>query len=181
MEQPEIEFDFEDFIKNKLNLVEVDNIYCEKFQKNECYNYNCPKIHIKLDKAVVCKHWLRGLCKRDIKCDFLHEYNLKKMPECFFFSKYGECSNQECIFLHVDPNSQAKECPWYNRGFCKHGLLCKNRHIKRKMCHNYLLGFCIKGPDCQFAHPRFDVPDACEQRTKKEKDALKKPSNLVDN
>jgi hypothetical protein len=47
---------------------------------------------------VVCKHWLRGLCKKGDNCEFLHEYNLRKMPECWFYSKYGECNNgAECI------------------------------------------------------------------------------------
>ena len=33
----------------------------------------------------------------------------------------GECSNKECPFLHIDPESKIKDCPWYDRGFCKHG------------------------------------------------------------
>jgi cleavage and polyadenylation specificity factor subunit 4 len=45
------------------------------------------------------------------------------MPECWFFAKYGECSNPECIYLHIDPASKIKECAWYSRGFCKHGKL----------------------------------------------------------
>lgn len=40
----------------------------------------------------VCKHWLRGLCKKGADCEFLHEYNLRKMPECYFFTKHGFCS-----------------------------------------------------------------------------------------
>jgi len=34
----------------------------------------------------------------------------------------GECSNKECPFLHIDPESKIKDCPWYDRGFCKHGM-----------------------------------------------------------
>lgn len=48
----------------------------------------CPLRHIIKDKQVVCKHWLRGLCKKGDQCEFLHEYDLSRMPECFFFSKY---------------------------------------------------------------------------------------------
>ena len=33
----------------------------------------------------------------------------------------GECSNKECQYLHIDPESKIKDCPWYDRGFCKHG------------------------------------------------------------
>jgi hypothetical protein len=39
------------------------------------------------------------------------------MPECFFFSKYGECSNQECPYRHVDQEKKKNECPYYARGF----------------------------------------------------------------
>ena len=41
--------------------------------------------------------------------------------DCSFFPSTGMCSNKECPFLHVDPMSKVKDCPWYDRGFCKHG------------------------------------------------------------
>ena len=35
-------------------------------------------------KKVVCKHWLRGLCKKsDETCDFLHKLEAGRMPECW--------------------------------------------------------------------------------------------------
>ena len=35
-------------------------------------------------KKVVCKHWLRGLCKKsDEQCDFLHRLDAERMPECW--------------------------------------------------------------------------------------------------
>merc|ERR1712080_575167 len=102
--------------------------------------------------------WLRGLCKKGQKCEFLHEYNLKKMPECWFFSKYGECSNTECLYLHIDPTSTSKECQWYKRGFCRHGNTCINKHIRKKMCYSYFYGLCVKGPKCEFGHPKFELP-----------------------
>lgn len=40
---------------------------------------------------VVCKHWLRGLCKRGDDCDFLHVYDPARMPQCLcVFS--GRCA-----------------------------------------------------------------------------------------
>ncbi|KAK1767131.1 hypothetical protein QBC33DRAFT_539294 [Phialemonium atrogriseum] len=57
--------------------------------------------------SLVCKHWLRGLCKKGEGCEFLHEYNLRRMPECNFFVRNGYCSNgDECLYLHVDPASR---------------------------------------------------------------------------
>ncbi|XP_073462567.1 putative cleavage and polyadenylation specificity factor subunit 4-like protein [Aquarana catesbeiana] len=80
----------------------------------------CPFRHLTGEKTVVCKHWLRGLCKKGDQCEFLHEYDMDRMPECYFYSKFGECSNKDCPFLHIDPASKIKDCPWYDRGFCKH-------------------------------------------------------------
>ena len=57
-----IKFDFDPWIKNNLRLQEV-----EKTKK--------------MENAIVCKHWLRGLCKKGEDCEFLHVYALDKMPE----------------------------------------------------------------------------------------------------
>lgn len=125
----------------------------------------CPQKHsyeglnrFGTEKTVVCKHWLRGLCKKGDDCEFLHEYNLKKMPECWFFAKYGECQNSECLYLHIDPNSKSKLCPWYARGFCKHGPMCRNKHARNTACQLYLSGFCPFGPNCEFGHPKYEIP-----------------------
>jgi hypothetical protein len=32
---------------------------------------SCPYRHVRGDKTVVCKHWLRGLCKKGDGCEFL--------------------------------------------------------------------------------------------------------------
>ncbi|XP_028935923.2 putative cleavage and polyadenylation specificity factor subunit 4-like protein isoform X3 [Ornithorhynchus anatinus] len=117
----------------------------------------CPFRHLSGEKTVVCKHWLRGLCKKGDQCEFLHQYDVTKMPECYFFSNFGKCSNKECPFLHVDPASRLRDCPWYNQGFCKNGPLCKYQHTRRVMCINYLVGFCPAGPKCKFMHPKMNL------------------------
>ncbi|NXA84820.1 CPSF4 factor, partial [Thryothorus ludovicianus] len=101
-------------------------------------------------KPAVCKHWLRGLCKRGDGCDFLHHCDATRMPECYFYSKFGECSNKDCPFLHGDATASTAGCPSYDRGFCRHGPLCKYKHTRRVMCANYLVGFCPEGPKCKF-------------------------------
>lgn len=81
------------------------------------------------------------------------------MPECWFYSKYGECCNgDECMYLHIDPESKQKECPWYARGFCKHGPNCRNKHVRKLVCQNYLTGFCPDGLNCQNGHPKYELP-----------------------
>jgi len=89
-------------------------------------------------------HRLRGICKKDSrnavhKCSFLHEYDLRKMPVCQFWRDEGECTNTDCIFRHVRQAESTIECPWYKRGFCRHGSKCKHKHLKRKACTNYLM------------------------------------------
>ena len=111
---------------------------------------------------VVCKHWLRGLCKKGEACDFLHKLDHDRMPECFYFTNFGECGNKECIFLHIRPEEKTTECPWYARGFCKHGPRCRHRHTRKKPCPKYLAGLCPDGAECQFGHPKcVRVPCLC--------------------
>jgi hypothetical protein len=65
---------------------------CKFYLKGSCMKGSqCPFRHSRNERAVVCKHWLRGLCKKGDLCEFLHEYDLEKMPECYFFSKFGMC------------------------------------------------------------------------------------------
>jgi len=50
------------------------------------------------------------------------------------------------------------DCPWYDRGLCKHGPRCRNRHTRRTLCEKYLAGVCPDGPECKRAHPTFGAP-----------------------
>lgn len=133
---------------------------CKFYPKGQCHKSagTCPFRHSRSEKSVVCKHWLRGLCKKDDLCDYLHEYDLSKMPPCHFFTTFGECSNADCDFLHIQPEDHIRDCPWYQRGFCKHGPNCRNRHVRNEPCAEYMAGFCVKGPKCKFGHPKFERP-----------------------
>jgi cleavage and polyadenylation specificity factor subunit 4 len=157
-----ITFDFENILESEdaRNFrQDASREVCKFYLKDQCTKgKDCPYRHIRAEKAVVCKHWLRGLCKKGDSCEFLHEYNPKKMPECWFFAKYGECSNPECIFLHINKEDKIRACPWFDRGFCKHGPNCRLRHVLRTACPDYMAGFCYKGPNCKFSHPKFDIP-----------------------
>ena len=135
--------------------------------------------------SVVCKHWLKGtffisqrfwrlgLCKKGEACEFLHEYNIRKMPECkllplmifvhfigWFFNKHGYCQNvEECLYRHIDPVTRMGVCPWYERGFCPLGPDCSQRHVKgKRICQMYLTGFCPLGKECPDAqYTPFDI------------------------
>lgn len=104
----------------------------------------------------VCLHWLRTLCNKGDHCKFLHEYDTDKMPKCHFWSKFHSCSNWECYYRHDAIEGQAEKCPFYVRGFCKHGNKCRKKHLlKDNICCNYLAGFCPEGPHCIFSHAKW--------------------------
>ena len=80
--------------------IESGAAVCEFFMRNVCHRGAlCPFRHTKGEKTVVCKHWLRGLCKKGDQCEFLHEYDMTKMPECYFYSKFGECALVSFLFF----------------------------------------------------------------------------------
>uniref|UniRef100_A0AAY4BVA3 Cleavage and polyadenylation specificity factor subunit 4 n=1 Tax=Denticeps clupeoides TaxID=299321 RepID=A0AAY4BVA3_9TELE len=94
---------------------------CEFFMKAACLKGGmCPFRHISGEKTVVCKHWLRGLCKKGDQCEFLHEYDMTKMPECYFYSKFGP----DCRHRHT----RRVICVNYLVGFCPEGRSCKFMH-----------------------------------------------------
>lgn len=107
----------------------------------------------------VCKHWLRGLCMKGERCDYLHIYDPARMPVCHLYATYGECNNKDCIFAHRAVEERADECPYYNRGFCSKGATCRQQHVRRLPCALYLQGFCPDGPTCEYGHPKFELPD----------------------
>ena len=64
---------------------------CEFYVNSQCRRDTlCPFRHVRGDKTIVCKHWLRGLCKKGDQCEFLHEYDMSKMPECYFYSRFSK-------------------------------------------------------------------------------------------
>ena len=85
----------------------VESTICTTYlSKGSCpLGNSCPKRHVPLFqpppssashnrdglKRTVCKHWLRGLCKKGDGCDYLHEYDMRTMPECRFFATFGFC------------------------------------------------------------------------------------------
>lgn len=155
-----LEFSFDPFLRKEYRLgMDPTRPICQYYASGKCPRGKaCPDKHIlpTYSNKIVCKHWLRGLCKKGDNCEFLHEYNLRKMPECAFFSKNGFCTQSpDCLYLHIDPKSKIPTCPNYDRGFCKLGPKCPNRHLQKSMCLLYLTGFCPDGPECDAGHPKF--------------------------
>ncbi|KAL1956324.1 hypothetical protein VTO42DRAFT_7407 [Malbranchea cinnamomea] len=126
--------------------------------------------------SLVCKHFLKGLCKKGLKCEYLHEYNLRRMPECQSFARSGYCPNgDDCLYQHVREEAKLPLCEHYERGFCELGPICSKRHVRRKLCPFYLAGFCPDGKACKAgAHPRFPEnlpkPTVRVEKTEEEKE-----------
>ena len=79
-------------------------------------------------RTVVCRHWLRDLCMKGKACEFLHQYDLSKMPLC----RHGDrCKVKDCPFRHIS-ESERLECVFYSQGFCIHGPFCRYKHLRRE-------------------------------------------------
>ena len=121
--------------------------YDEKYINNN--NSQSKTDKSKSVSGTVCAFWLKGSCKNGNNCEFLHEKNPNKYPEC----PHGiNCTRQgiDCPFKHT--KKAPKECHSYNLGYCSHGKQCKDLHNEKNICLNYLLGFCPDGPQCKLYH-----------------------------
>ena len=122
-------------------------------------------------RQIVCIHWLKGGCKKGENCEFLHQNDKDKIPECPY--PFGYCPDEHCPYKHVNPYPRKdKNCPFYDKGFCKNGPTCRLKHEAKQVCANYLYGFCPEGPDCPYAHPQSPISD--------EDDSLERLAWLID-
>lgn len=158
-------FNFSPFLRENTLAALVSEVpVCETFASTgQCpLGRRCPKRHPtptqyppqhhygRNNDNYVCKHWLKGLCKKGDECDYLHEYNLRKMSECQFYNQNGYCQNgDECLYVHVKEDSKLPLCEDYNAGFCEKGPRCGKRHVRRKLCEFYMAGFCPDGKECK--------------------------------
>ena len=77
-------------------------------------------------KTIVCRHWLKNLCMHGDTCEYLHQYDPNRMPECF---SGLSCTTVNCPFKHSAPKKK-RECLFYKQGFCHHGPECTFEHVK---------------------------------------------------
>lgn len=154
------EFAFDDFLRREYRWqVDASSPLCPNYGVTAC-----PRGRFCRDRhepspyvyKIVCRHWLRGLCKLGDHCEYLHELNMTRLTECATFAKTGSCSAvPECPFKHTAIETKEHVCAAYEKGFCKLGPNCPNPHVRAKMCLRYLTGFCPFGPECEDAHPKF--------------------------
>jgi cleavage and polyadenylation specificity factor subunit 4 len=136
-----IDYEFEEFATTRgipepmdpLPYRKPASIFSKKGEANGRYAVTTAKDDPRL-RTVVCRHWLRGLCMKGSACEFLHQYDLSKMPSC----RHGEgCrSKQYCPLKHDTSGSgyysikSKLECTFYTQGFCVHGPTCRYEHVR---------------------------------------------------
>ncbi|XP_051206362.1 zinc finger CCCH domain-containing protein 45 [Lolium perenne] len=80
-------------------------------------------------RQTVCPYWLLGVCMMGDSCEFLHEYDLDRMPVCHYLHSYGYCRLPDCVFKHN--TEHLEEYSMYNVGFCPYCPHCQYRHVKK--------------------------------------------------
>lgn len=103
-------------------------------------------IHVQFRRIFTAVNFLYVLIYFHCDITKLSQYRYVKIS----YELLDACHNKECPFLHIDPETKVRDCPWYDRGFCRHGPLCRHRHVRRVLCMAYLAGFCPDGPTCKF-------------------------------
>jgi len=83
-QNPASGFAFNDFLRKEYRFgLDPSRKTCPLFVQGHCPMGNsCPDKHAVSSafNNLVCKHWLRSLCKKGEGCEFLHEYNLSVLP-----------------------------------------------------------------------------------------------------
>mmetsp|Transcript_22310 Transcript_22310/g.88562 ORF Transcript_22310/g.88562 Transcript_22310/m.88562 type:complete len:294 (-) Transcript_22310:351-1232(-) len=130
-----VAFDFEDHIglilpqlnePGHLNSAEARKAAVEAAAVSAPPGMSVQKLEEKY-RTVVCRHWLRNLCMKGEQCEFLHQYDVDRMPLC----RWGiHCKVPDCQYRHVAEDDKP-QCVFYQQGFCIHGLSCKYRHVKQ--------------------------------------------------
>lgn len=76
-------------------------------------------------KREVCRYWIKGTCVKGIDCEFLHMWDLTRMPKCH----NENCSDTSCPFKHTEKKFI---CANYEQGFCSFGRNCPHKHVLKE-------------------------------------------------
>lgn len=98
-----------------------------------------------------------GYISRNVSISRSNQLYRRRMPECNHYARTLYCPNgEECLYLHIDPESKLSPCPHYEKGFCPLGPRCNKKHVRKTLCRFYLAGFCPYGKQCkEGVHPRW--------------------------
>ena len=140
-----IQFDFEDKIKDlivrTINMCETLRLlfffgifsHVEMQDKSvatmsaEERRLQAKKVNLGVDVrhgTIVCRHWLNKLCLKGGNCEFLHQLDLDRLPEC---QNGMNCEIEGCELRHADEDEKF-QCRLFRQGFCPNGPNCPYRH-----------------------------------------------------
>lgn len=114
-----MEFDFED------GLIAEDEVLKRQMEDQGIVSSSIARSSGK--HSVVCRHYVLGNCMKGDLCDFLHQFDLTRMPECHKYMKFGRCDEVGCQFKHTKSDEKIV-CMDYRWGFCSLGPTCRKRH-----------------------------------------------------
>lgn len=144
-------------LENAHKSYKKTNILCPKYVKTGKCKKNelgkCPLVH-NPKHIVVCKLYLRGMCKIE-DCSLSHNVTLEKMPTCKFFLE-GCCTRDQCPYLHVKVGKNVKLCSQFIKGFCPLGKECPLKHLN--ICPKFYESSKCDDKNCTFPHSVIDSP-----------------------
>jgi len=119
----DVKFDFED--KFNLSYKSIATLTTAE-RRREAALHGVGNIDTR-HGSQVCLHWLKLLCLKGEKCEFLHRLDLDRLPEC----QMGmNCTIDGCELPHNDPDEK-NLCSFYEEGFCPYGPACDFKHTRR--------------------------------------------------
>lgn len=128
-----------------------DGVCMEFLHYKTCVRGDGCQFSHNVDNINVCLNFLKNVCEMGHDCELSHDLHSPKIPICSYIKKKQKCTKPDCNFKHV-----VKRCPNYDNGYCYLGAYspyvqgpkCPYVHVERKICMNYMYGFCPEGPEC---------------------------------
>ncbi|PVU89508.1 hypothetical protein BB561_005305 [Smittium simulii] len=161
-------FDFEDYIKENLDLVTIEPIIPSKNSLT-----SQPQLNKKLvEPTGVCNFYLKGHCWKGSNCQYRHitlaNYNNERLQQQKYTERAVVCKHwlrglckkgENCEFLHEYNLTKMPACWFFAKyGECGNSEECVYQHIdpdsRIKSCPWYARGFCKNGPSCKRKHQR---------------------------
>ncbi|EZG56483.1 YT521-B-like domain protein [Gregarina niphandrodes] len=107
---------------------------------------------------IVCRHWLRGICIKESRCDFLHVFDDSRMPYCRNQKRHGRCVDQVLGFCALKHDQQEVRGAGSNRTRERSPAMTQSTN-GGDVCMRYLFGYCSHGPACHQQHIRLERRD----------------------
>jgi Zinc knuckle/Zinc finger C-x8-C-x5-C-x3-H type (and similar) len=102
-------------------------------------------------RASYANFYTNTTLKRCLSAGFIQSLGNAQIRNVYIFTLIR---NRKCLIVHGMPEDFASMV----NSVLILGSECRNKHARQAVCPNYLTGFCPKGSNCSFGHPRFEIP-----------------------